>query len=144
MKAMSMKVALVGHCGADTTYLRIAILSAGRDWRVIAVEDESSLQQALQHGIDLVLANRVLDWGFVEVDGVELIRRLRTTHPHVKTMLVSNYPDAQAAAVQAGGLPGFGKRQIGTSEVTRILRDALHSTGTAGRAAVSNDHANQR
>jgi hypothetical protein len=38
---------------------------------------------------------------------------------------VSNYPDAQAAAVAAGGMPGFGKREIGTPRVGQVIRDAL-------------------
>ena len=43
----------------------------------------------------------------------------------VKMMLVSNYPDAQAAAVEAGALPGFGKRDIGSPRVKELLRQAL-------------------
>jgi hypothetical protein len=40
-------------------------------------------------------------------------------------MLVSNHPDAQAAAIAAGAAPGFGKRQIGTPRVAEVLRQAL-------------------
>jgi hypothetical protein len=40
-------------------------------------------------------------------------------------MLVSNYPDAQAAAVAAGAVPGFGKREIGTPRVAQVIREAL-------------------
>jgi len=40
-------------------------------------------------------------------------------------MLVSNYPEAQAAAVAEGALPGFGKREIGTPRVNDLLRNAL-------------------
>jgi hypothetical protein len=43
----------------------------------------------------------------------------------MKMMLVSNYPDAQAAAEKAGALPGFGKRDIGSPRVKELLRDAL-------------------
>jgi hypothetical protein len=40
-------------------------------------------------------------------------------------MLVSNYADAQQAAVAAGALPGFGKRELGTPRVSQLIRDAL-------------------
>ena len=72
-----------------------------------------------------MLLNRELTWGFAESEGVELIRHLRTTHPNVKTMLVSNYPEAQAEALQAGAYPGFGKREIGSAKVGQVIRDAL-------------------
>jgi hypothetical protein len=78
-----------------------------------------------------VLINRIIDWGFAEQEGVALISRLRRTHPILKTMLVSNYADAQQAAVAAGALPGFGKREIGTPKVKELLRNALAETTTA-------------
>ena len=34
-------------------------------------------------------------------------------------------PLAQAAAVVAGALPGFGKREIGSARVTQLLREVL-------------------
>src|ERR1041384_4428085 len=80
MKAMPKKVALVGHCGADTSYLRMAIMTVSRDLQVLVAHDETSLQKALNDGIDLVLPNRILDWGFPEDDGVALIRRLSASH----------------------------------------------------------------
>jgi hypothetical protein len=49
-------------------------------------------------------------------------------------MLVSNYADAQQAAVAAGALPGFGKREIGTPKVKELLRSALAETTTAAKA----------
>src|ERR1044071_7226917 len=143
MKAMPKKVALVGHCGADTSYLRMAIMTVSRDLQVLVAHDETSLQKALNDGIDLVLPNRILDWGFPEDDGVALIRRLSATHPRVKTMLISNFPDAQTAAVQAGGMQGFGKRQIGTPQATELLRRALDGASAGDQAAVSNDRSDR-
>ncbi len=122
---MAKKVALVGHCGPDSSFLRIAVSRAERDIQVVDVDDDSDLKRVLNDGVDLLLLNRQLDYGFDEHEGVALIRRIRAKFPHVKTMLVSNYPDAQAAAVKAGALPGFGKREIGTPRVTQLLRDAV-------------------
>ena len=122
---MSKKVVLVGHCGPDSSYLRLAVSRAQRDARVAIVEDEQEMEQAIAEGADLVLLNRVLDYGFEEIDGAEVIRKFRAVHPGLKMMMVSNYADAQAAAVAAGALPGFGKRDIGTDRVTILIRDAL-------------------
>ena len=131
---MPKKIALVGHCGPDSSYLRIAVSRAERDVQVLSIDDDSDLKRALDEGVDLLLLNRQLDYGFDEREGVGLIRKLRAKYPAVKTMLVSNYPDAQAAAVADGALPGFGKREIGTPRVAELLRDALKSPAAAENA----------
>ena len=122
---MSKKIVLIGHCGPDSSYLRMVISKARREARVTMVEDEAELEQAIAHGADLLLINRVLDWGFAEADGPALIRKLRENHPELKMMLVSNYEEAQSAAIAAGALPGFGKRDIGTDRVMSLIREAL-------------------
>ena len=122
---MPKKIALVGHCGPDSSFLRIAVSKAERDVMVLSVDDDSDLKKVLDDGVDLLLLNRQLDYGFDEHEGVALIRKLRARYPNVKTMLVSNYPDAQAAAVKEGALPGFGKREIGTAKANELLRNAL-------------------
>ena len=122
---MSKKVALVGHCGPDASYLRSAVSGSVRGTTIMMIDEAARLEKALSDGVDLVLMNRQLDWGFETEEGVELIRQLRTKHPNVKAMLVSNYPEAQQEAVAAGALPGFGKREIGTSRVTDLLKSAL-------------------
>jgi two-component system chemotaxis response regulator CheY len=118
-------VALVGHCGPDSSYLRMTVSSALKDVTVTTVHDESSLNQVIAQGVDLLLLNRQLDYGYNTDEGVELIQQLRARHPHLKLMLVSNYPDAQDAAVQAGALPGFGKSELGTPRVKELLRAAV-------------------
>ncbi len=128
------KVVLVGHCGADSSYLRIAVASVGTAVSVVCVEDDEQLEAALENGAELVLVNRIIDWGFAEQEGVALVSRLRRTHPNLKTMLVSNYADAQQAAVAAGALPGFGKREIGTPKGKEVLRNALAETTTPAKA----------
>jgi hypothetical protein len=122
---MPKKIALVGHCGPDSSFLRIAVSKAERDVMILSVDDDSDLKRALDGGVDLLLLNRQLDYGFDEHEGVALLRKIRTKYPAVKAMLVSNYPDAQAAAVKEGALPGFGKREIGTPRVNELLKEAL-------------------
>ena len=122
---MSKKVALVGHCGPDSSYLRLAVSRVQREVQVLSIDDDQDLKRLLDDGVDLLLLNRQLDFGFDEQEGVALIKRIRANYPHVKTMLVSNYPDAQAAAVAEGALPGFGKREVNTPRVAELLREAL-------------------
>ncbi|MEO6436962.1 MAG: response regulator [Tepidisphaeraceae bacterium] len=124
---MSKKVALVGHCGPDSSYLRMAVSSADKGIAVVMADDEQALNVVLAKGVDLVLLNRELGWGFEQSMGVDVIKSLREKFPQVKTMLVSNYPEAQAAAVAAGATPGFGKREIGTPRVGQIIREALQA-----------------
>ena len=128
---MSKRVALIGHCGPDSSYLKMAVSAAERGTQVLAVDEEARLQELIKDGLDLLLFNRILDFGFPEEEGIEAIRRLRAQHPNLKMMLVSNYADAQAAAVKAGALPGFGKKDLGSSRVAQLLRDALASESTA-------------
>ena len=127
------KVVLVGHCGADSSYLRIAVSSAGAAGvSVISADDQEELDSAFATGdVELVLINRVLDWGFEAQEGVALVAKLHKKYPHVKTMLVSNYPDAQQAAVQAGALPGFGKRELSSPRVPELIRAALEAQPAA-------------
>src|SRR4051812_7199585 len=101
---MSKKVALVGHCGPDSSFLRIAVSRAGKDVQVLSADDGRELNRVLEQGVDLLLLNRQLDFGFDDDEGVAVIRKLRPHYPNVKMMLVSNYPDAQAAAVAEGAL----------------------------------------
>ena len=58
---------------------------------------------------------------------VDLIRRVKADAAlrDVPVMLVSNYADAQAAAVQAGALPGFGKADLGRAEMFERVRPFL-------------------
>ena len=126
---MPKKVLLVGHCGADSTYLRMAVKKAAGDPEILQAEDSAELEHALEtQSIDLVLFNRQLDYGFGSDQGTEVIRSFHGKHPNTKMMLISNYPEAQQAAVAAGALHGFGKREIGTPRVTELLRSALGLT----------------
>src|SRR4051812_38774731 len=123
---MAKKVLLVGHCGPDSSYLRMTINRAVPEVDIVMADDSGELSKSLQsHDIDLILFNRELGYGFDPDEGVEAIRVLHQGRLNTKMMLVSNYPDAQQAAVAAGAMPGFGKRELGTPRVTELLRDAL-------------------
>jgi CheY-like chemotaxis protein len=122
---MSKRVALVGHCGPDASYLRLAVSRAVKDAQILFADDQHTLKKLVDGGVDLILFNRQLDYGFETDEGVEMIKRLRTTNPSLKAMLISNYPEAQQAAQQAGAVEGFGKREIGSLRVSELIRSAL-------------------
>jgi two-component system, chemotaxis family, chemotaxis protein CheY len=122
---MSKKVALVGHCGPDSSYLRMTVNQAIKGATVLMADDDRELDEVLSAGVDLILFNRQLEYGFTDRSGAAVIGKLRKIHPQVKMMLVSNYPEAQAEAVANGALPGFGKREIGSQKVVALLKEAL-------------------
>lgn len=123
---MSKKIVLIGHCGPDASYLKLAVGRAVKGAQIVSADEQGELNELLSNGgADLVLLNRQLDWGFATADGIELIRQLRETHPQLRTMLVSNFPEAQQAAVSAGALPGFGKKELGSPRVSELLRSVL-------------------
>jgi hypothetical protein len=124
---MPKKVALVGHCGPDSSYLRLAVSRAEPGVQILSADDDQSLVKVLDQGIDLILFNRQLDYGFDESEGVALIRKLSRHYPATRMMLISNYADAQEAALKAGAVSGFGKRDIGSPRATQLLKDALAS-----------------
>ena len=122
---MSKKVALVGHCGPDSSYLRMVISKSLKDAKILSADDDGELSKVLEEGVDLILFNRELGYGFSDPEGVNCIAKLKAAKIQPKMILVSNYPDAQAAAVAAGALPGFGKRELGSPKVTELLRAAV-------------------
>lgn len=122
---MPKKVALIGHCGPDSSYLRMAVMQASKGAKVVGADERDELQKVLEDGVDLLLFNRELGYGFDEEKGVDVIKRLRAENPNLKMMLVTNYPDAQQDAIAAGALPGFGKRELGSPRVVQLLKDAL-------------------
>jgi len=125
---MSKKVVMVGHCGADSSYLKLAVKAAEPSVQIMSADSDRELKDALVEGADLVLVNRVVDYGFDTDEGVEIIRAYQKAFPKTKTMLVSNFESAQQDAIQAGALPGFGKREIGTPKVKQLLQQALAGT----------------
>ena len=122
---MSKTIALVGHCGPDSYMLRSAVKYAVPGADVLMITDQDALNDLIEKGVDLLLVNRMLDGLFDAGVGVELIEALRTSHPQVRSMLISNYPESQAEAEAAGARPGFGKAEIGSPKMKQSLASAL-------------------
>lgn len=124
----SPRIALVGHCVPDsymlTTFIRRAVPPPGAV--VERINDEQTLLGSMA-SFDLLLINRALDGEFGPGTGNDLIVRLGAggDQPRPVMMLVSNLPEAQAAAVVAGASPGFGKGELGAERSAERLRAAL-------------------
>ena len=124
---MPKRVYLVGHCSPDSAYLMQAVLSVDASAEIKRINDDAALATALAESPlpDLLLVNRQLDGLFSTYEGMELIVAVHDSHPKVKLMLISNYPDAQAAAERAGAVPGFGKAELRTPKPAQRLTAAI-------------------
>lgn len=119
------RVALVGHCGFDSGPLGRLAQALVPGAEVVRVNDQKTLDTIDGRG-SLLLINRVLDGRFgVGGSGLDLIRDLAQRDEPPAMMLVSNYPDAQARAVELGAMPGLGKSQVNDPATLDRLRDAI-------------------
>jgi hypothetical protein len=127
-------VLAVGHCGPDTWMLRTTVEKAlGARARFEGLDEEKALRSRLETSAEatLLLVNRRLDGWFDAPDGIALIGELLDAgHPRLAAMLISNLPDALAAAEAAGAMPGFGKT-------------ALHAPATLDTLRAAADHLNR-
>ncbi len=124
-------VLLVGHCGFDSGGLERAVQSAAPDARVEGVNSRKALEAKLGEA-SLLLINRKLDGSFgvpmgEHGDGVELVRELTTNESAPACIVISNFPEAQQAAEEAGALPGFGKKDVRAESAAQSIREALKS-----------------
>ena len=115
------KVLNVGQCGMDGP----AIARALRDNFGCSVVDAESLREATDvldtQDFDLVLVNRIFD--ATGEEGLELVKSVGEDGPPV--MMVSNYDDAQTAAESAGGVRGFGKKDMGREPMLAAVKPYL-------------------
>ena len=87
-RTRQMVVGLVGHCGADASYLRIAVTGSAPGSRVVVFHDEADFYTSLGAAeLDLVLLNRRVDYGFEVSDGVELVRQIKARRPQQRVMM---------------------------------------------------------
>jgi len=127
-----MDVVLVGHCGPDAYLLKNAIKRAAPGANVVTVDDETTVMAHASNG-SLLLVNRVLDGSFSTGSGIELIRAVATAYRGARAMLVSNHANAQAEAIEAGAMRGFGKKAVFAPATVDLIRRAVDSVadGTA-------------
>jgi CheY-like chemotaxis protein len=107
------RVLSAGQCFADHSGISRVFRNAFGAEVIAAGSQPEALDRLRQDRFALVLVNRVFDED--GSSGLDLIRAIRAEDSlrDVPVMLVSNYDDAQAEAVQAGAAPGFGKAALG-------------------------------
>lgn len=86
---------------------------------------DEALALLRNESFDLVLVNRKLDIDYS--NGLDVVRRIKADQGLADTpvMLITNYPQYQDEAVQAGAEPGFGKLQLDQPGTVDALRAFL-------------------
>ncbi len=124
---MTRKVLNVGQCAFDTGQITNLLTKHFSVEITPAADHSSAVQLAKQSDFDLILINRVLD--STGTEGMEVLQALKDdpTTQQTPVMIVSNFAEAQDAAVQAGAVPGFGKSSINDEATVDNLRQYLAS-----------------
>lgn len=118
---MPHRVLSVGQCGADHSAIA-ATLQRHFAATVIPAATARDAEKLLDaESFSLILVNRILDEDGGR--GLDVIRQLRARS--IPIMLVSNHDEAQAQAEAAGAAPGFGKAELGQSDMLERVRPWL-------------------
>jgi CheY-like chemotaxis protein len=124
---MTKRVLSVGQCvpdhGAISRFLQSAF-DVAIDKADTSVDALDALQK---RSYDLILINRKLDADYS--DGTEILRLIKSDVELAATpvMLVTNYKEHQANAVALGAVYGFGKDELGASDVIARLEPYLEA-----------------
>ncbi len=122
---MTKRVLDVGQCAADHWFI-CRLIRDHFDAEVIQTHHvNDTLERLRSEHFDLVLINRMLDVD--DSKGVEIIHRIKRDPDlaDVPIMLITNFPEHQRIAVEAGALEGFGKAQYDNPATRKKLREAL-------------------
>ncbi len=101
--------------------LRTSLTPQG--WRVAEAADGAETRTALQSGrVDVLL----LDLGLPDIDGIELLREIRTTHPHIPIVVLSAREDerGKVAALDLGA-DDYVTKPFFMAELVARLRNAI-------------------
>ena len=119
------KLLIVGQCDFD--FQRISfVLSKIYNIEIHRADlFDDAIQSALDQPYDLILINRLMDLDRSE--GMAILHELKS-NPQTEstpTMIISDYQEAQDAAVAAGANPGFGKATLDTPKTYELLSNFL-------------------
>ncbi|HVX86537.1 MAG TPA: response regulator [Phycisphaerae bacterium] len=125
---MSSRVLSVGQCGYDDSRIGQVVKSTLGAFVERAHSGEEAKRLLSEKSYALVLVNRQFDAGG---SGLELISELKGAGVSTPVMLVSDYADAQAAAIAAGAVRGFGKSALASERTRQALLEAVAEAGEA-------------
>ncbi|MCU0712678.1 MAG: response regulator [Pirellula sp.] len=124
---MTKTVLDVGNCSPDHNAIK-RMLVTNYNVEVLQADQWSDTQRILAtKAVDLILVNRKLDIDYS--DGMEILKSLKSGEAtrQIPVMLVTNYPEHQQAAVEAGGVYGFGKLELNSPQTHERLGQFLTS-----------------
>lgn len=123
---MSSKTVLsIGQCRPDNAAIT-HFLTSNFDVEVLATDlAEDSLTALQTNSVDLILINRKLDTDYS--DGMEIMKLIKSNPQteQIPVMLISNFPESQEQAVEAGATYGFGKTELSSPKTVERVKDAL-------------------
>jgi CheY-like chemotaxis protein len=124
----------VGQCRPDGAALAHYLTKHFHVNLLTADLPADAIQLLRDNPVDLVLINRQLDAD--GSDGMKILAQIRSgpSKQDVPIMLVSNYPEWQQKAVEAGAVYGFGRAELNSPE-TRTKLAAILAQGAASEKA---------
>ncbi len=125
---MSKDVIDVGQCNVDHPNIS-SLLTQHFDVTVHrAHSHDQAMTMARELNPALILVNRLLDAD--GSPGMNVLASLQSDNAtaDIPLMIVSNYAEAQEAAVAAGAVQGFGKSSLNAPETVALLGKYLDST----------------
>lgn len=127
MNAGKPRVLNVGQCDLDHGNISRLLTDELNAEVERAASNDAAFQALKSGGIDLVLVNRVFDADGAL--GLEFIKRIKSDDATRGTpvLLVSNFAEAQDAAVALGAKRGFGKDSLASKETRDLLASLLDS-----------------
>ena len=119
------RILSVGQCGPDNHSISRMLTQHFEVTIDRADTADETFEMMRQHAYDLVLVNRKLDADYS--DGSAILKHIKSDPDLASTivMIVSNFEDAQQAAVEAGAARGFGKAELNAPDVIARLAAVL-------------------
>lgn len=114
-----------GNCGPDFNSIRQMVTSHFGAAVLQTHGAEDTLELLRKRDVALVTVNRKLDRDYT--DGMDVIRQIKADAElsKIPVMLVTNYDEHQATAMELGAVHGFGKLEIGSDAAVERLKPFL-------------------
>ena len=114
------KILSVGSCGHDNSQIRSVVDDTEIQYKTANTAADGQMMLS-QENFDLVLVNRIIDYD--GSSGIDFILKNKTAQ--TPFMLISNFAEAQKAAIDSGAEPGFGKSELHNPQVKEKILTAV-------------------